>query len=110
MTWWRAIWSSRKARVLLVLLAAYLLWQGWLWLAAPGKIVDDFPAERERVNVLVTLSFPPERFHVQVFQGFGRVSGTQDNSIEVRNVRRTELTAVARPYWVRRVEPLKEGG
>ena len=110
MKWVRALWASRKARVLLVVLAAYLLWQGWLSLAAPGKIVNDFPADRQRVNILVTLSFPPERFHVQVFQGFGRVSGTQENSIEVRNVRRDELTAVARPYWVRRVEPLKEGG
>lgn len=106
----RIVWASRKARVLLVVLAAYLLWQGWLSLAAPGKIVDGFPEGRPRVNVLVTLSFPPERFHVQVFQGFGRVSGTQDNAIEVRNVRREELTTVARPYWVRRVEPLKEGG
>jgi hypothetical protein len=110
MSWVRAILASRKARVLLALLVAYLLWQGWLSIAAPGKIVEDFPAGRERVNVLVTLSFPPERFHVQIFQGYGRVSGTQDNSIEVRNVPRTELTAVARPYWVRRVEPLKEGG
>lgn len=110
MMWTRAILASRKGRVLLALLAAYLLWQGWLSFAAPGKIAGDFPPDRQRVNILVTLSFPPERFHVQVFQGFGRVSGTEDNSIEVRNVPRTELTAVARPYWVRRVEPLKEGG
>jgi hypothetical protein len=110
MSWWRAVVASRKAWVLLAVLACYLLWQGWLSLAAPGKIVNDFPAGRERVNILVTLPFPPERFHVQVFQGFGRVSGTLDNSIEVRNVRRADLSSVARPYWVRRVEPLKEGG
>jgi hypothetical protein len=106
----RAIAGSRKGRVVLAVLAAYLLWQGWLSLAAPAKIEGDFAGPRERVNILVTLSFPPERFHVQVFQGFGRVSGTEDNSIEVRNVKRADLTAVARPYWVRRVEPLKEGG
>jgi len=105
-----AVWASRKGRVLLLLAALYLAWQGWLTLAAPGKINADFPHARERVNILVTLSFPPERFHVQIFQGFGRVSGTQDNSIEVRNVKRADLAAVARPYWVRRVEPLKEGG
>ena len=105
-----AILASRKVRVVLAVLACYLLWQGWLSFAAPGKIVDDFPVGRERVNILVTLAFPPERFHVQVFQGFGRVSGTQDNSIEVRNVPRAALTSVARPYWVQRVEPLKEGG
>jgi len=106
----QTVWSSRKGRTLLLLLAAYLAWQGWLTLDAPGKINSDFPHQRERVNILVTLSFPPERFHVQIFQGFGRVSGTQDNSIEVRNVKRADLAAVARPYWVRRVEPLKEGG
>lgn len=106
----RAMLGSRKGRVVLAVLVCYLVWQAWLSLAAPAKVVDDFPGSRERVNILVTLSFPPERFHVQVFQGFGRVSGTQDNSIEVRNVKRTDLAAVARPYWVRRVEPLKEGG
>jgi hypothetical protein len=110
MSWARAVLASRKGRILVVLLGTYLLWQGWLTIAAPGKVADGFPAERQRVNVLVTLAFPPERCHVQVFQEFGRVSGTQDNSIEVRNVRRDDLTAVARPYWVRRVEPLKEGG
>lgn len=106
----RATLASRKGRVVLAVLVCYLVWQAWLSLAASAKIVDEFPGSRERVNVLVTLSFPPERFHVQIFQGFGRVSGTQDNSIEVRNVKRTDLAAVARPYWVRRVEPLKEGG
>jgi hypothetical protein len=105
-----AIVRSRKGRVVLAVLAGYLLWQAWLSLAAPGKIVDEFQSSRERVNILVTLPFPPERFHVQIFQGYGRVSGTEDNSIEVRNVRRTDLVSVARPYWVRRVEPLKEGG
>ncbi len=38
----------------------------------------------EKVNILVTLPFPPERFHVQLFQTYGRVSGTQENAVEVR--------------------------
>ena len=40
------------------------------------------------------------------FQQHGRVSGTQDESIEVRGVSVAKLNAVARPYWVKRVEPL----
>ncbi|MBL8706756.1 MAG: hypothetical protein JNM30_18025 [Rhodospirillales bacterium] len=95
--------------MLLALLVAYLGWQAWLSIAAPGKIAD-FPSGRERANILVTLPFPPERFHVQMFQGFGRVSGTEGNTIEVRNVRRSDFKSVARPYWVQRIEPLKEGG
>jgi hypothetical protein len=81
----------------------------WLTLAAPGKVAD-FPADGEKVNILVTLPFPPERFHVQHFQTFGRVSGTQEQAIEVRGVKRADLVSIARPYWVRRVEPLPPGG
>jgi hypothetical protein len=106
---WRDALTSRKTHVLLALALAYLGWQVWLTVAAPGKVAA-FPTDRERVNILVTLRFPPERFHVQHFQAFGRVSGTQDNAVEVRGVKRADLTSLARLYWVRRVEPLPPGG
>jgi hypothetical protein len=106
---WRDALRSRKTHVLLALVVFYVAWQLWLTVAAPGKIAAGFPTG-ERVNILVTLPFPPERFHVQQFQAFGRVSGTQDNAIEVRGVKRADLASLARPYWVRRVEPLPPGG
>jgi hypothetical protein len=100
--------GSRKARILLALAVCYLAWELWLTIAAPYKIVNiaDGP---EKVNILVTLPFPPERFHVQLFQSYGRISGTQENAVEVRGVKRADLTTVARPYWVTRVEPLQPG-
>ena len=101
--------GSRRFHILLAIAGFYLAWQAWLTIAAPHKI-EGLAGESEKVNVLVTLSFPPERFHVQRFQTYGRVSGTQENAVEVRGVRRAELTTVARPYWVRRVEPLQPGG
>ncbi|HEX8167340.1 MAG TPA: hypothetical protein VF601_16335 [Beijerinckiaceae bacterium] len=110
MTTWRAVAASPKARIVAGAVLGYLAWQLWLTLAAPQKIAPGFTAERPRANILVTLPFPPERFHVLYFQRYGRVSGTQDNAIEVRNVRQADLAAVARPYWVRRVEPLPTGG
>lgn len=110
MTLVRAILASRRGMVLVVLAVAYLVWEIWLTVDAPAKVAGPFPGKGEKVNVLVTLPFPPERFHIQVFQRHGRVSGTNDNTVEVRGVRRRELDAVARPYWVRRVESLKEGG
>jgi hypothetical protein len=102
--------KSRKTHVLLAIAALYLAWQIWLTLAAPAKIATGFPSGAQWVNILVTLPFPPERFHVQLFQGFGRVSGTQENAVEVRGVKRSDLAAIARYYWVRRVEPLPPGG
>ncbi|WP_425066849.1 hypothetical protein [Reyranella sp.] len=100
---------SRKTHVLLAVAVCYLAWQLWLTIAAPYKIAD-FSNGPEKVNVLITLPFPPERFHVQLFQTYGRVSGTQDNAVEVRGVKRADLATVARPYWVTRVEPLQPGG
>jgi hypothetical protein len=100
---------SRKTHILLLLAACYLAWELWLTITAPYKI-GDFGNGPERVNILVTLPFPPERFHVQLFQTYGRVSGTQENAIEVRGVKRADLTTVARRYWVTRVEPLPTGG
>ena len=101
--------ASKKGHFVLALLGLYLVWQVWLTLVAPGKIAP-FPADRERVNVLATLPFPPERFHVLVFQSYGRVSGTTGNTVEIRGVRKVDLRAIARHYWVRRVEPLPQGG
>jgi hypothetical protein len=110
MRWLRAILASSRGRIVLALLAGYGGWQLWLTLAAPGKVAPDLRAGSPRVNVLVTLPFPPERFHVLAMQRFGRVSGTEDTSIEVRGVKQDDLNAIARPYWVRRVGPMEEGG
>jgi hypothetical protein len=102
--------KSRKTYVILAVVILYITWQIGLTIAAPAKIAKDFPIAAERVNILVRLPFPPERFHIQIFQGFGRVSGTQENAVEVRGVKRADLAAIARPYWVRRIEPLRPGG
>ncbi|MGH7321276.1 MAG: hypothetical protein ACRELA_16835 [Candidatus Rokuibacteriota bacterium] len=104
---WRALLASRKGRIVLAALAGYLAWQGWLTARAPAKLAPGLPrAGDERVDVRVTLPFPPERFHVLVFQRFGRVSGTEQRQLELRGVRLSDLTRVARPYWVIRVEPM----
>lgn len=93
----------------MALAVGYLAWQLWLTIAAPRKIAN-FAGGSDKVNILVVLPFEPERFHVQLMQTYGRVSGTQEKSVEVRGVKRADLTTVARPYWVRRIEPLQPGG
>ena len=59
--------------------------------------------------VCTGLPFTPERFHVLAFQKYGRIAGADDHSIGLRGVKRTDLNAVARPYWVSSVGPIKEG-
>ena len=106
----RDILRSGRGRIVIGCLVSLVLWQIGLTLAAPAKITGEFKSNAQgRVNVRVTLRFEPERFHVLVFQQHGRVTGTQDASIEVRGVRKDALAALARPYWVKRVEPLADG-
>jgi hypothetical protein len=101
--------QSTKGRVVFGVIVAWLGFQLWLTLVAPTKISVDFSGTSEKVNVQITLPFTPERFHVLAFQRYGRVSGADDHSIELRGVKRADLNAVARPYWVTSVGPIKEG-
>ena len=100
---------STRGRIVIGAIIALMAWNVGLVLVAPSKVMPGFaPNARGQVNVLVTLHCAPERFHVLAFQQYGRVSGTEDRSIEVRGVRVATLNALARPYWVARVEPLHE--
>jgi hypothetical protein len=98
---------STRGRIVIGAIIALVVWKVGLMMLAPSKVMPGFtPNARGQVNVLVTLRFPPERFHVLAFQQHGRVSGTLDDSIEVRGVSFDKLSAVAQPYWVKRVAPL----
>jgi hypothetical protein len=111
MGWVAKVWASRRGRILILALLVSLVWQAWLSIEAPGKIAPDINhavSSRGTVDLLVTLPFPPERFHILVFQRYGRVSGTSENTAEVRGVKLTDVTGLARYYWVRRVEALPD--
>jgi hypothetical protein len=98
---------SIRGRIVIGAIIALVVWKMGLVLVAPGKVMPGFtPNARGQVNVLVTLTCTPERFHVLAFQQHGRVSGTRDDSIEVRGVSFAKLNEVAQPYWVKRVAPL----
>lgn len=108
MRWLARVLVTRRGRMLATLVLLYLLWQVWLTLNAPHKIAPDLlrtASSRGTVDVLVTLPFPPERFHILTFQRYGRVSGTLGNTAEVRGVKLEVVRDLARHYWVRRLEP-----
>ena len=99
---------STRGRIVIGAVFAFLVWKVALVLLAPGKVMPGFtPNARGQVNVLVTLRCTPERFHVLEFQRHGRVSGTENDTIEVRGVSHAGLNALAQPYWVKSVAPLR---
>jgi hypothetical protein len=104
---WRAIHQSTQGRIVLAGVLVYAAWQVMLSVLAPGKVAPELQSGKSKVNVQVSLPFTPDRFHVMAMQRFGRVSGTDEHSIEVRGVKQADLSRLARPYWVNRVEALK---
>lgn len=106
---WRSMLRSTRGRIILLVVLGLILWQGWLSIDAALKVGHQFPAEARRVDVLVTLRFPPERFHIQQFQEFGRVSGASGTTVQVRGVNADQLTQLARPFWIAKVEPIQQG-
>lgn len=103
----RTLLAIPRVRVLLAALLLFGAWQAWLTLSAPGKIAPALLG-KPRVDVVVVLPFPPERFHVLAFQRYGRVTGTEGNAVELRGVRQGDLAGIARRYWVSRIDPMEE--
>lgn len=102
----RGLLRNTGVRTLLVVLVALAVFQAWLYIEAPGKIDPRIPpvlAQDGKANITVELNFPPERYHIQALQTFGRVGGADGNTVLLRNVTADGVQSLARTYWVRRI-------
>lgn len=105
----RAFLKSPTGKAILILTVCLLLWNGWLSWAAPRKLAPEVaPALKATttVDLAVELNFPPERFHILTFQTVGRVTGSKENTVELRGVDPKSILRLARYYWVKRISVL----
>ncbi len=103
-----ALLRHRTAVFLLVVGAVAGGWEAFVGLTAPGRIDAALqPALRKEapVDVAVSLGFPPEDFHIRLFQGYGVVSGVRGTTVLMNRVRPEDIRRIARYYWVRRIGP-----
>ncbi len=102
----------RRTTVFLVALALVVAgWEAFVRLAAPRRVDARLVRaldEGRPVNVVVTLPFAPEDFHIRLFQGYGVVSGVQGTTVLLNRVRPEDVRQIARYYWIRRIT-LQEG-
>jgi hypothetical protein len=96
-----------RHRTVLFLLAVVLLaagWQAFIALTAPSRLSPEVAAalaREPRVNVAVRLGFPPEEFHIRLFQDHGVVRGVQGTTVLLDRVPAADVGRIARYYWVR---------
>lgn len=58
-------------------------------------------------DIAVSLTFEPERFHIEAFQRVGRYQGWSDGRARIMSADTDALRRLARNYWVRDIEILE---
>ena len=108
-------WHHRRdVRFLLVVVAYLAIFIGYGYITGPSRITDRLhealDAGPERVNIVVTAKFPPEEFHMGIYQDVGAMRGSKGKSSTLFRVKRRDVQALARHYWIDRIDlapPLK---
>ena len=83
-------------------------WQAFIALSAPRRVDAALAPQLARgghVDIAVTLGFPPEDFHIRVFQTHGIVSGVRGTTVLLNRVTAEHVRAISRYYWVQRIHP-----
>jgi hypothetical protein len=102
--------TVRFLALVLVLLAGY---NGYLFVSASSRMTDGLRArlgeKPATVNVLVTVKFPPEEFHVRLFQQVGNMRGVEGSTATLHGVTPANVRYLARHYWVRTIHLAPDG-
>ena len=101
-----SVLHHRTGRFALVVVAVVLGWQAFLALSAPRRVDAALAAQLEQggsADIAVTLGFPPEDFHIRVFQTHGIVSGVRGTTVLLNRVTPENVHRISRYYWVQRI-------
>ncbi len=89
----------------LVLLALY--W-GYGYATGPGRMTDrltariaENPAE---VNVAVTSKFPPEEFHISIYQRLGSMRGVRESTAFLHSMTPANVRYLSQYYWIGNID------
>lgn len=93
--------------VSIVIALASAAWIAWSSAEATRKMeaVDTGASGNSVVNVVITLNFAPEAFHMNGAQQIGQVVKTDGPRLYLRSADRSLLRNYARAPWVKRVDP-----
>ena len=104
----RRWYHRRDVRFLIAVAAILMVYFGYGYVTGPGRITDRLQAALDRdpptVNIRVTAKFPPEIFHIGVYQNHGAMRGSDGNTTTLFRVRPGDVRALSRKYWVERVD------
>jgi hypothetical protein len=103
-------WYHRRDFRFLILVALVLgLYHGYGYITGPSRIsaglqqaMDQNP--EGRFNIVVTAKFPPEEFHMGIYQEYGVMRGTTGKGATLHKVWTHGVKNLSRYYWVTGVD------
>jgi hypothetical protein len=104
----RRWYHRRDLRFLSVVAAVLIAYFGYGYVTGPGRITDRLESALDRdpptVNIQVTSKFPPESFHMGVYQKYGAMRGSKGNTTTLFRVKPSDVRTLSRKYWIERVD------
>ena len=111
LTRWSEHPTIRFLALAMALLAAY---HGYLYLSGPSRMTDRLRARLAQqpatVDVLVTAKFPPEEFHIRLFQQVGSMRGVEGSTAKLYTVSPANVRYLSRHYWIHRIDLAPDDG
>ena len=103
----RRWYHRRDIRFLSLVGACMIVFYGYGFSTGPQKIASDLAAKigqsNARVNVEVEARFPPEAFHISIFQDVGSLRGTKGNVTFLYRVLPKDIQVLSRKYWIKNI-------
>ena len=97
--------TVRFFSVSFVLLAIY--W-GFGYATGPGRITDRLHARLAQnpteVNIAVTSKFPPEEFHISIYQRLGSMRSVKESTAFLHTVTPGNVRYLSQYYWISQID------
>lgn len=107
---WRAPrWHEHTvARFLIIVGVIVGLYTGYGYATGPSRISDGLRARLDEgpssVDIRVTSKFPPEEFHIGIYQNLGSMRGVEGDTAKLNSVAPADIRALSRNYWILRID------
>jgi hypothetical protein len=102
---WTTHPTVRFFSVSIILLALY--W-GFGYFTGPGRMTDRLNARLAEnpveLNVAVTSKFPPEEFHISIYQRLGSMRGVEDSTAFLHSMTPASVTYLSQYYWIDNID------
>jgi len=106
-------WHGRRDIRFIIAVAVFVaMFYGHGYINGPLRLSDDLrialgenPA---KVDIVITSKFPPEQFHMSIFQDLGSLRGTKGGKAILFGVRPADVRSLSRRYWIVNIDLAKK--